>query len=211
MLSWYHSGFHVYLGPRIWPDDEKGLENLARYIIRACFSQKRMVYIPAQDASDGTAKVIYTSKDGRSRQTFDAVDWLALLVAHIPSRYEHTVRYYGYYSNKSRGLRKKAQADDQLATIMPNDMSSSKFRQNRARLIQKIYEIDPLLCPKCQGPMRIVAFIEDDRIIKKILKHLGLWETHNHDPPSPAPPHPSEALTYDDSYSQMPPIDDWLE
>jgi hypothetical protein len=99
MRSWHHSGFHVYLGPRIWPDEEKGLENLARYIIRACFSQQRMVYIPAQEASDGTAKVIYTSKDGKHRQTFDAVDWLARLVVHIPGRYEHMVRYYGYYSN----------------------------------------------------------------------------------------------------------------
>jgi hypothetical protein len=88
------------------------------------------------------------------------------------------VRYYGYYSNKSRGLRKKAQADDQFGIIMPNPMSSSKFRQNWAHLIQKIYEVDPLVCPKCQGFMRIVAFIEDDRIIKKILKHLGLWEIH---------------------------------
>jgi hypothetical protein len=60
---------------------------------------------------------------------------------------------------------------------MPNEMSSSKFRQNWARLIQKIYEIDLLICPKCQGLMRIISFIEDDRIIEKILKHLGLWET----------------------------------
>ncbi|MEE4111505.1 MAG: transposase [Desulfobacteraceae bacterium] len=72
MLSFRHSGFHVYFGPTIWPDDEKGLENLARYIIRACFSQQRMVYIPKEDASDGIAKVIYTSKNGQSRKTFDA-------------------------------------------------------------------------------------------------------------------------------------------
>jgi hypothetical protein len=36
---------HVYFGSRIWLDDETGLENLARYIVRACFSQQRMVYI----------------------------------------------------------------------------------------------------------------------------------------------------------------------
>ena len=58
MLSWRHSGFHVYLGPTIWSDDEEGLENLARYIIRECFSQQRMVYIPKEDASEGIAKVI---------------------------------------------------------------------------------------------------------------------------------------------------------
>lgn len=42
-------------------------------------------------------------------------------------------------------------------------------------LIQKIHEVDPLTCPKCQGQMRILAFIEDEEIIKKILKHPGLW------------------------------------
>jgi len=46
MLSWRHSGFHVYIGDRIFSDDQTGLGNLARYIIRPCFSQERMVYIP---------------------------------------------------------------------------------------------------------------------------------------------------------------------
>ena len=43
--------------------------------------------------------------------------------------------------------------------------------KNWARLIQEIYEVDPR-----QGQMRIIAFIEDDEVIKKVLKHLGLWE-----------------------------------
>jgi hypothetical protein len=50
MLSWRHSGFNVYIGDRIYPSDKTGLGNLARYIIRACFSQERMVYVPAEDS-----------------------------------------------------------------------------------------------------------------------------------------------------------------
>lgn len=43
MLStWRHSGFHVSCGASISPDDETAMENLARYIIRASFSQERM-------------------------------------------------------------------------------------------------------------------------------------------------------------------------
>jgi hypothetical protein len=209
MLSWHHSGFHVYVGNKIRPDDEAGLENLAKYIVRACFSEQRMIYIPVEKSSDGTAKVIYTSKDGRSRKTFDALDWLALLVTHIPGRYEQTVRYYGYYSNKSRGLRKKADADNQLPTIIAGEMSSKEFRKNWARLIKKIYEVDPLVCPKCQGAMRVISVIEDRLIIKKILKHLGLWDTHNHDPPLRNLSHMPE-LTYDDSDCQIPVYDDWI-
>ena len=40
-----------------------------------------------------------------------------------------------------------------------------------------------IICPKCQGRMRILAFIEDDQVIKKILKHLGLWEVKARPPP----------------------------
>jgi hypothetical protein len=50
-----------------------------------------------------------------------------------------------------------------------------EYRKNWERLIQKIYEVDPLTCPKCQGRMRILTFIEDEEVIKKILKHLDLW------------------------------------
>ena len=135
IMSWHHSGFHVHISERIWPEDQQGLENLARYIIRACFSQERMVYIPVPESIDGVAKVINTSKHGRSRKTFDALDWLAHLVTHVPSRYEQTVRYYGYYSNKSRGLRKKAETDDDVPVIVKNEMSSKEWRQNWARLI----------------------------------------------------------------------------
>jgi len=60
-----------------------------------------MVYIPAEESADGIAKVVYTSKDGKTREVFNALDWLARLVTHIPGRCEQTVRYYGWYSNKT--------------------------------------------------------------------------------------------------------------
>lgn len=140
-------------------------------------------YFPAEDSADGIAKVVYTSKDRKSRKVFNALDWLDRLTTHIPGRYEQTVRYYGWYSNKSRGMRKKTGTDDTIPAVMPNDMSSKESRQNWARLIQKIYAVDPLVCPKCQGSMKIIAFIEELDVIEKILRHLDLWDIHNHDPP----------------------------
>lgn len=50
-------------------------------------------------------------------------------------------------------------------------------------MIQKVYQVDPLLCPKCNGTMKIVSFVEEKDIIKKILTHLNLWNTGNHAPP----------------------------
>ena len=110
--------------------DEDGLENLARYIIRASFSQERMTYIPANDSSDGVSKVNYQSKDGTSTKTFDAPDWLAQLVTHIPNKGEQMVRYYGFYSNKSRGLRKKADTNDAVPALIESEVSPRAFRKN---------------------------------------------------------------------------------
>ena len=39
LMKWRHSGFNVFCGPRIQPNDEEAMENLARYIVRASFSQ----------------------------------------------------------------------------------------------------------------------------------------------------------------------------
>jgi hypothetical protein len=47
-------------------------------------------------------------------------------------------------------------------------------RRNWARLIQKIYEVEPLICPKCKGAMRVISSIEDPSVIRDILNHLGM-------------------------------------
>ncbi|TSA47687.1 MAG: hypothetical protein D4R56_01700 [Deltaproteobacteria bacterium] len=47
---------------RVWPNDETAVETLARYIIRASFSQERMTCL------DHEGEVVYASKDGKSTQ-----------------------------------------------------------------------------------------------------------------------------------------------
>ena len=143
-----------------------------------------MIYIPAAESKDGIARVIYEAKDGKGSKTFTALNWLAQLVTHIPNKGEQLVRYYGYYSNKSRGIRKKITTGDELVpALIEAEISIEEFRRNSSSLDSKVYHADPLLCPKCSGHMRIISFIEDKEIIKKILVHLRLWETRNHDPP----------------------------
>ena len=79
LSSWRHSGFQVFCGQRIFPQDETAMENLARYIIRASFSQERMQYLAEP------SKVVYRAKDGIEQKVFDApvsstgqaLEWLA--------------------------------------------------------------------------------------------------------------------------------------
>ena len=92
----------------------------------------------------------------------------------------------GYYSNAARGKRRKlGLVDAEIPEIAGQEADSAyrkKCRANWARLIQKIYEIDPLACPKCGGIMRILAFIEEAAVICKILDHLGLWDVPKRQP-----------------------------
>ena len=156
------------------------------------------------------------SGNGKTTKTFDApvsstgqaLDWLAQLTTHIPNRGEQMVRYYGFFSNKSRGLRKKAGTDDDVPALIDSDISRQAFRKNWARLIQKIYNVDPLLCPKCQGSMKIISFIEDEEVISKILKHLGLWEVKQRPPPRANAPPLNIHIDYTDS--QIPSYEDDL-
>jgi hypothetical protein len=86
--------------------------------------------------------------------------------------YEAKVRslIYGFYSNVARGKREKNEQDELIPSIIEPDGSSGGYKRNWARLIQKIYEVDPLTCPKCSGKMKVISVIEDEDVIKKILQ-----------------------------------------
>ena len=62
-------------------------------------SLEKMTY----DAATGT--VIYRSKMPlglrRNFQVMPGAQWLVLLCKHIPDRYEHLVRSFGWYSNRA--------------------------------------------------------------------------------------------------------------
>jgi hypothetical protein len=73
-------------------------------------------------------------------------------------------------------MRKKAGLDNNVPAMAAPALTPLAMRQKWAQLVQKIYQVAPLLCPKCQGDMKIVAFIETADIIEMILQHLGLWK-----------------------------------
>jgi hypothetical protein len=121
----------------------------------------------------------------RNFEVFDPLDFLAEVTQHIPNKGEHQIRYYGWYSNKKRGLQEKKKPKvEQIPGISePDTPFRKKCRITWAALIKAVYEVDPLKCPKCGGTMKIVAFIEEARVIEKILRHCELWKV-----PEPHPP-----------------------
>jgi hypothetical protein len=94
--------------------------------------------------------------------------------------------------------------------ILEPDKSSKERRKNWSRLIQKIYEVDPLICPKCSSEMKVISVIEDEKVIKKILKHLGLWDLKARSPTKATGPPKIIEYSTDYSTSQLPASDMWL-
>ena len=50
-------------------------------------------------------------------------------------------------------------------------VSEKKARSTWARLIQKVYEVDPLVCPKCGSAMKVIAVITKPEEIRRIMDH----------------------------------------
>jgi hypothetical protein len=194
--------------------DKPGIERLVGYMTRCPFSLSRLVKVTE------TGQVIYKAeKDAcrafpdpqddelargtrRNFQILDPLEFLAEFTQHIPPKGAHLIRYYGWYSNKARGMRRgtrlrvaaeaAATASGEPAAPAP---ARSRASQTWAMLIKRVYEIDPLSCPECGGQMKVIAFIEPPQgdVIEKILKHCGLWspaaprapptgDLHVHDP-----------------------------
>jgi len=55
--------------------------------------------------------------DGSQTKVLDALEWITTMCSHVPGKGEQMVRYYGYYSNVSRGRRKKVRTEDQRTTF----------------------------------------------------------------------------------------------
>ena len=64
-------------------------------------------------------------------------------------------------------------------------LSSKAYRKRWAQWIQKVWGTDPLLCPRCGEKMSIIAFVEDQAVIRKILTHLDLWAIPERPPSKP--------------------------
>ena len=75
------------------------------YILRNPFSVEKMTL------ESPTDMVIYRSrlnaKINRNFEVFTATDFLAAITQHIPDKGAQMVRYYGWYSNKMRGVRQR--------------------------------------------------------------------------------------------------------
>ena len=189
MLTWPHSGFHVHTAVWIPEDDRAFAKRLARYCARNPVALERLTY-------DRAAKAV-TYRSDKSEgptagtETVDPLEFLARVLTHIPDKGQVTTRYYGWYANRPRGMRRPAEpaAVDSPAPLVPAPrLPPTEATRRWAALLQEIFEVDPLVCPQCAGSMRIVAFITQSTVIDQILTHLRTRSAPGNRPGARSPP-----------------------
>jgi hypothetical protein len=87
------------------------------------------------------------------------------------------------------------------------DEFARQVRSSWARLIKKVYEADPLVCPRCSGPLKIISLIDDGPVIEKILCHLKLWDRQERPPPTA----PDTSIRYDPDIPRSEDVSRWSD
>ena len=172
------------------PGDQQAVEALVRYMMRPPVSLARLRLLPGKD------QVLHFPKTGgddpgstRPEQS-DAMDYVARVLAQIPPPRKHLVRYHGYYSNAARGKRRRdkdgrvARGDAELEQEVTPAPAAAALRKRWADLLRRVYEVDPLVCPRCSASMKVIGFITKPATIKRILDHL---RRSSHSRPRPPP------------------------
>lgn len=190
LMSWKHSGFSIDNSVRILEDSTQ--ESLAEYIARPPISLKKIHYEPFK------GRVLFHTKYSQyfkqNLHMFEALDFLAELTQHIPPKGLQLIRRYGLYASRTKGrweempwiaerapdgwkATHRSSADNNHLGFEPlsddgEEVNVNARKRTWARLLAKVYEVDPMVCPKCGAEMKVIAVIEDPDELKRIIQHL---------------------------------------
>ena len=100
-------------------------------------------------------------QDGAERETMDYLEFIARVTSHIPDKGQVMVRYYSLYANAHRGKVRKAgrnpfalrMVEEELKPVTSKGWAAlirkPHIGRRSAAMIRKVYEVDPMVCPKC--------------------------------------------------------------
>jgi len=191
------SGFSLHAGVAARAHQRKKVERLCRYIARPDVSEQRLTLTPS-------GKVRYELKtpfrNGTTHVIFEPLDFIARLAALVPKPRVNLTRFHGVFAPNSKhralvtpagrgkGGTRAQQASDNAAERTPAERHAA---MTWAQRLKRVFNIDISTCEKCQGPVRIIACIEDPVVIRQILAHLRKKESIDpqaRPPPERAPP-----------------------
>ena len=168
------NGFSLHAGVSCEGHQKDKRERLCRYIARPA------VAIPRLSLSS-TGKVVYTLKtpyrDGTTQVAFDPVDFIARLAALVPKPRVNLTRYHGVLApnHRWRGMVTPAKRGKGVKRIANTEVRSPAERHAAmtwAQRLKRVFSIDIEVCGRCGGSVKVIACIEDQDIIDRILAHL---------------------------------------
>jgi len=171
------SGFNLDAAVRVAADDRFHRERLCRYLLRPPLAQGRLV-----ERNDGRYAFQMKSPwpDGTSVLVFSGVELIGRLAALVPPPRQHSVRYFGIFAphSKLRPLvvpRPPRPKPSPACCILSDDTEKSRYgrRTPWAQLLQMVFGIDVLQCPRCSCRMQRIAFLTQPRVISRFLDAIA--------------------------------------
>lgn len=148
MYRMYKDGFYVFAKPAL-TDPKIVTEYVGRYLGRPVIATKR---IDSYDKEADTVTFHYNRHEDNAyiEKTIPAIEFIKLLMQHIPEKNFKMIRYYGIYGRHreiDKKLRRARSAEKQKYLV-----SLNKWRTS----ILLSFGYDPLSCPSCRKEMRLL-------------------------------------------------------
>ena len=161
-------------------------ERLCRYISRPAVAIPRLLI-------SSTGKVLYTLKTpyreslphersecfghGTTQVAFDPVDFIARLAALVPKPRVNLTRFHGVLApnHRWRGMVTPAKRGKGVKRIANTEVRSPAERHvamSWAQRLKRVFNIDIEVCSRCGGSVKVIACIEEQDAIDRILAHL---------------------------------------
>lgn len=187
LARWGHGGgFSLHAAVHIAAADRAGLERLLRYCARPAFASERLSW----DGADQPVRYHLTRPlpTGLTELTLAPLELLDRLATLIPPPRRHRHHYSGVFAphaalrtavTAGAGQPMTETAPVTVPVTVPAPVPALPAPARRrasihwARLLARIYELRPLTCPRCQGEMRLIAFLTEPASIRALLAHLG--------------------------------------
>jgi len=170
------AGFSLHAGVGAKAHERDKLERLCRYIARPAVSEKRLS-LTAQGKVRYELKTPY--RDGTTHVIFEPLDFLARLASLVPKPRVNLTRFHGVFApnSKYRALVTPAKRGKHNKTNTVNETDERTPTERRASMtwaqrLKRVFNIDIETCCECGGTVKVIACIEDQEVIKKILTHL---------------------------------------
>jgi len=192
------SGFSLRAGVAARGGERENLEHLARYVSRPPVATERIAltdggrirYALKTPYRDGTTHVIFEPLDFMVHipvcHAFGAACGcanrlscrfvIARLAALVPKPRAHLTRYHGVFAPHNKWRAEITPARRGSARSKQRESEKSAVQRQRsmswAQRLKRVFRVEIDICRRCGGTLKVIASIEEQEVIDRLLEHL---------------------------------------